>query len=108
MCVLLVTYNRFEHTVKFSQAQGSGKKGAPTCDHLFILRAMIDMCIAEKKGTFLTFFDVSKAYDNVHNEGLLVTMWEKGLKGKSWRILKKTRLKTDWQDVCHNDGLTPS
>ena len=36
----------------------------------------------------MTFYDVSKAYDNVDNEDMLVTMWEKGLRGKAWRILK--------------------
>ena len=36
--------------------------------------------------TFLTFFDVSKAYDN---DDLLVTMWDQGLRGKAWRILRK-------------------
>ena len=79
---------RIEHLVKFTQAQGGGKKGASTCDHLFMLRAIIDMSIANKKPVFITFFDVSKAYDHVNNHDLLITMWEKGLKGKAWRILK--------------------
>ena len=39
------------------------------------------------------FYDVSKAYDNIDNEDLLVIMWEKGLKSKVWRILKN--LSTD-------------
>ena len=76
-----------EYLVKFTHAQGGGKKHASTSDHLFILRAVIDLSIAKKKPTFLTFYDVSKAYDNVDNEDLMVTMWDKGLRGKAWRIL---------------------
>ena len=50
---------------------------------------MMDTAISEKREVFFTFYDVKKAYDNVDNQDLLVTMWEKGLRGKSWRILKQ-------------------
>ena len=79
---------RIENYVPFSQAQGGGKRGASTCDHLFILRAMIDTTIKQKRATFFTFYDVSKAYDNVDNDDMLNIMWENGLKGKAWRILR--------------------
>ena len=78
---------RIEALVPFSQAQGGGQKGYSTCDHLFILRAIIDLSIKKKSPTFITFWDVSKAYDHVDNEDLMVTMWENGLRGKTWRIL---------------------
>ena len=80
--------NRIESTVPFTQAQGGGKRGASTCDHLFLMRATIDIAIKQKRSTFVTFFDVSKAYDNVNNQDMLTIMWDKGLRGKSWRILK--------------------
>ena len=83
-----VLHNRMEQLILFSQAQGGGKKHTSTCDHLFIVRAIIDISKAQKRQTFLTFYDVSKAYDNIDNEHLLVTMWEKGLRGKMWRLLK--------------------
>ena len=85
--------NRIEHLVPFTHAQGGGKKGASTCDHLFIMRAIIDISIKQKRETFLTFYDISKAYDNVNNNDTLNIMWEKGLRGKAWRILKN--LNTD-------------
>merc|ERR1712071_679642 len=60
--------NRIEHLVKFTQAQGGGKKGASCCDHLFMLRAIMDLSISAKRNTYITFYDVSKAYDNVDNQ----------------------------------------
>ena len=48
---------------------------------------MIDIAIKQKRATFLTFLDISKAYDNVNNDDMMTIMWEKGLRGKSWRIL---------------------
>ena len=49
---------------------------------------MIDTTLKQKRTTFLTFYDVSKAYDNVYNKDMLNIMWEKGLRGKAWRILR--------------------
>ena len=80
--------HRIEAHVPFTQAQGGGKRGSSTCDHLFILRAIIDLSKHNKKETFLTFMDVSKAYDNADSDDMLKTVWESGLKGKSWRILR--------------------
>ena len=81
--------NRIGKLVQFSQAQGGGKKGASTCDHLFLMHAIIDNQHHKKLPTFLTFWDVSKAYDHVDNNDLLATIWDEGLKGKSWRILRE-------------------
>ena len=80
--------DRIEKTVPFTQAQGGGKKGASTCDHLFIIRSIIDITIKEKKETYITFYDVSKAFDNADNDDMLSIMWDKGFRGKAWRILK--------------------
>ena len=79
---------RIESTVPFTQAQEVGKRGASTCDLLFLMRAIIDISKKQKRATFLTFYDVSKAYDNVDNSDMMNIMWEKGLRGKSWRILQ--------------------
>ena len=97
--------NRIEAHVPFTQAQGGGKRGSSTCDHLFLLRAMIDISKHEKKETYLTFMDVSKAYDNVDNDDMLKTVWDCGLKGKVWRVLRNmnTNLKAA---VKTKHGLT--
>ena len=80
--------SRIARVVPFTEAQGGGKKGAMTCDHLFILRAIMCISQKQKRPTFITFFDVKKAYDNVDNADMLNIMWQKGLRGKAWRILK--------------------
>ena len=45
------------------------------------------MQLKKKQNLFLTFFDVSKAYDNADVAYMLHVMWEKGIRGKMWRIL---------------------
>ena len=39
--------HRIESTVPFTQAQGGGKRGASTFDHLFLTRATIDIAIKQ-------------------------------------------------------------
>ena len=73
--------------VEFSQGQAGGKKGASPVDHLFLLRGMMTIAIEKKQNLFLTFFDVSKAYDNADVAYMMHVMWEKGIQGKMWRIL---------------------
>ena len=96
---------RIESVVRFTQAQGGGRRGASTCDHLFLTRAIIEISIKEKKPTFLTFYDVQKAYDNIENDHMLAVLWKSGFRGKSWRILrnltkelKATAKKQIWHD----------
>ena len=92
--------NRIEKIVPFTEAQGGGKSGSSTCDHLFLLYAMIEISKKKNKETYVTFYDISKAYDNANNPDMLTIIWDKGLKGKCWRLLRnlntdlKARIKT--------------
>ena len=79
---------RIEGIVPYTPAQGGGQRKASTFDHLFLLRAIIEKSKKDKKPTYLTFYDVSKAYDHANNNDMLTIIWEKGLKGKAWRILR--------------------
>ena len=79
---------RIECVIPFTQAQGGGQRKTSTFDHLFLLRSVIDLSKKNKIATFLTFYDVSKAYDHANNDDMLSIIWERGLRGKAWRILR--------------------
>ena len=79
---------RMEKIIKFSQGQAGGIKGAATADHLFLLRGIMTTAIYNKSNLFLTFYDVPKAYDNANVENMFHVMWNAGVKGKMWRILR--------------------
>ena len=80
--------NRIEAHIPYTQAQGGGQRGSSTCDHLFLIHTAIDMAKSAKRPLYLTLYDVSKAYDNAVNADMLKIIWERGLRGKAWRILK--------------------
>ena len=62
----------------------------------------MEISIKEKRETYFTFYDVSKAYDNADNQDMLSVMWDGGLRGKTWRILNnlctglQARIKTQF------------
>ena len=45
--------------------------------------------LKEDKETYTFFLDVQKAYDIVWRDGLCLKLWDMGVKGKMWRVIKK-------------------
>ena len=43
---------------------------------------------AAGKNTYCCFIDISKAYDSVFRDGLRHKLWEFGVRGKMWRVLR--------------------
>ena len=79
---------RMQKLMPLTQAQGGGKKGTSTRDHVFLLRGAITHSLKYRKKMFITFYDVAKAYDRANVEDMLVIAWEHGVKGKLWRLMK--------------------
>ena len=54
---------------------------------------------------FKAFLDFEKAYDKAWLDAIMVTLWDNGIKGKIWRMVKK--LNEDiTTSVKTNNGLT--
>jgi hypothetical protein len=43
---------------------------------------------AQKLPTYMAFLDISKAFDTLDRDKLFCHLWEKGVQGKCWRLLK--------------------
>ena len=86
---------RLVKTIKFTQAQAGGKKGASTTDHLFILKNIMAIAKKEGKHLIISFFDVKKAYDRADMNDMLYVIHKNGFEGKIWRLTKAL-----------NEGLT--
>ena len=42
----------------------------------------------EEKHTYAFFLDVQKAFDIVWHDGLWFKVWELGIRGRMWRVIK--------------------
>ena len=52
---------RMEKIIQFTQGQGGGVPGASTCDHLFLVRAAMQIAVEKKTDTLLNFLRREKS-----------------------------------------------
>ena len=70
-----------------SELQGAGKKKQSCVHTALLLQESVATALEEGNKVFVTFLDVSKAYDTVWTNGLFFQLNEMGLKGKIWRLM---------------------
>jgi hypothetical protein len=73
----------------FGQEQGGFRVDRRCPERLFVLHSMLSQRLVEKKKTLCAFVDLRKAYDRVWRDGLWKQMWEKGVRGKAWRVVRE-------------------
>ena len=71
-----------EHN-KLSESQAGFRFDHSCVDNIFIINEIIQGRLQEGKKTFCFFLDIKKAYD-----GLWYKMWEMGIQGKLWRVIR--------------------
>ena len=71
-----------------TEAQGGFRSERRCADQILILRGVCELRRKEKKGTYMAFLDVSKAYDTVWREGLWRKMQQYGVEEKFVRVCK--------------------
>ena len=55
-------------------------------DNVFTLNELVQ---GRFKHTYAFFLDVQKAYDTLWHDGLWLKLWDLGVKGRMWRVIKK-------------------
>lgn len=84
--------NRFDsYLTKFnviSESQIGFQKKSRTVDHMFILRTLIEKCIANKTYLYTCFVDFRKAFDSVVHKALLLKLQNIGIVGYFYSIIK--------------------
>ena len=75
-----------EHRV-ISALQGVGKKKLSCVHTALLLQESVAYALESKGKVFVTFLDVSKAYDTVWTDGLFFRLYEMGINGKMWRLM---------------------
>ena len=57
-------------------------------DNVYTLNEIVQGRLREGKQTYAFFLDVQKAYDSVWRDGLWSKLWDMGVKGRMWRVVK--------------------
>ena len=81
--------NHLESNNILGESQGAFRKDRRIEDHIFTLHGICFLAKSSKKPLYIAFLDLSKAFDRVWWEGLLAKLWESGIQGKPWRLIKE-------------------
>ena len=112
---LLSTYNKlFEillwHRMKrwwtdekvVSDLQGACKTGHSCIHSALILQEVLATSMDNNNHCIVAFFDVSKAFDSVWMDGLFKQIYDRGIEGKTWRLLYRSYI--DFQCCVKLEG----
>ena len=66
-----------------------GALGVSCMDNVYTLNEIVQGRLREDKKIYAFFLDIQKAYDSVWHDGLWYKLWEMGVKGRMWRVIKK-------------------
>ena len=66
----------------------AGFRKNKSCIDVYTLNDVVQGRLREDKPTYAFFLDVQKAYDTVWRDGLWLKLWDMGVKGKMWRVVK--------------------
>ena len=73
---------------KVSEGQAGFRPNRSCVDHVYTLGKIIQGRKDAGLTTYCFFLDVQKAYDTVWRNGLWKKLWEIGIRGKMWRMMK--------------------
>ena len=75
--------------------QGAFRKDRRCEDHIFSLKGICSIRKSRKCKTYLGFLDISKAFDKVNREMLFTHLWECGVQGKAWNLIRMLYARVD-------------
>ena len=80
----------WKNTEVVSKFQGACRKGQSCVHTCLLLQETVASALETNNKVFVSYFDVSKAFDTVWINGLSYKLYEVGIRGKLWRIMYRT------------------
>ena len=74
------------------EEQGGFRTKRGCIDQIFVLEGILNQ--RKKNNTYCCFIDLKKAFDRVWRNGLWKALWDEGIRGKMWRVLRSLYEKT--------------
>jgi hypothetical protein len=73
-----------------SEMQGAFQKGFSSTDVVALLNETVAYHVEQGNAVHVVLLDVAKAFDSVWSDGLLYKLFNMGLEGRLWRLLRKS------------------
>ena len=86
-----VRNNRIKGILQFTEAQAGERENRSAVDQLFTLKAIIQNRTSKGLPIYIAFIDLEKVFDKTWVQGVFFNLWNRGIKGKIWRIMLKLK-----------------
>ena len=83
--------NKIKGTLQLTEAQAGASKNRAAVDQIFTLKTTIQNRTSKGQLTYIAFIDLEKAFDKSWVHGVFFNLWNRGIKGKIWRIMLKLK-----------------
>lgn len=97
--------HRVKEILEYTEMQVGGRQDYGPCDQIFILNSIINQAVFDKKKLYIAFIDITKAYDKTWANGAMYNLWNQGVKGKLWRLMRQLN-KDNSAQIRTKFGLT--
>ena len=74
--------------MRVNEEQVGFRRNRSCIDNVYTLHELVQCRLREGKPLCAFFLDVQKAYDTVWRDGLWLSLWDIGVKGKMWCVVQ--------------------
>ena len=82
------SFNLIREKFAICHSQFACHKGLSSVNASLTLQESVSHLVQKGENVYATFFDTRKAFDTVWIDGLFYVLYQKGIRGKLWRLLK--------------------
>ena len=79
-----------EHKSIPNELQGAGRKNVSCLHTSFIMQEIVAFAKESNQKVYCAFLDTKKAFDTIWTDALLVKLWDIGIRGTTWAIMKQS------------------
>ena len=91
--------------INITDVQAGGKKGRATVEHLLVIKEIIQLAKINRKPLYISFLDVTKAYDKAWLDAIMYVMNKEGIDTNLWTLIRKLNQNLTAR-IRTKDGLT--
>ena len=88
-CIIVRVENWARRCKIINEQQGAAQLKCSSIHVAWLVQETIAKYVEEEKNVYVSLLDTKKAYDSVWQDGLFYILYNAGLNGKTWRILRQ-------------------
>ena len=90
---------RLSSFVNIHENQAGFRKNHSTIDHIFVIKAFLDIYSAKKKKLYCCFVDYTSPFDTIRHAGMYIKLIKEGVTGKILNVAYQIYQNVKWKEI---------